>query len=171
MQTHPANDPGPAILAPLDLPHDQGALRTLDNQHRLARYLAHAVKTGRTPAQCKATLRALEVAHDHPHAAAVRLRCPYGVMPQLLHVDTSRLPADHGRVDRAPPAPLVDAAPRLLSELQAAHRLLVLALGCMTSKQQAKFAAKSERLGLGTDGATRHHDRAAVIAQATGSAA
>lgn len=59
----------------------------------------------------------------------------------------------------------------LLAELQAAHQLLVLALGCMTTKQQAAFAAKSERRGLGTDGATRHHERAAVIARAEGGAA
>ena len=146
----------------LELYQRQDRQRALDNQHRLARYLAHAAKTGSTPQQCKEVLLALAVAPDHPHAAPVRLRCPYGVMPQAVHVDTSRLPADHGRIDRTP---------ALLSELQAAHRLLTLALGCMTSVQQAAFAAQSERTSLGTDGATRHHERAAVIAQALGSAA
>ena len=68
-------------------------------------------------------------------------------------------------------ARLMSAAPELLSELQAAHRLLSLALGCMTTAGQAKFARMSEIAGLGTDGATRHHERAAVIAKATGSAA
>lgn len=143
----------------LELYLGQERQRTLDNQHRLARYLAHAAKTGSTPQQCKEVLLALAVAPDHHHAAPVRLRCPYGVMPQVVHVDTSRLPADHGRMERTR---------ALLSELQAAHRLLVLALGCMTDRQQAEFAKKSQGAGLGTDGATRHHERAAVIAQATG---
>lgn len=87
----------------LELYQGQDRLRALDNQHRLARYLSHSAKTGTTPQDCKAVLLALVVAPDHPHAAPVRLRCPYGVMPQVVHVDTSRLPADHGRVERAQP--------------------------------------------------------------------
>jgi hypothetical protein len=53
----------------------------------------------------------------------------------------------------------------LLTELEHAHDLLIVALGCMTDAQQAKFAKLSERRGLGTDGATRHHERAAVLAK------
>lgn len=65
-------------------------------------------------------------------------------------------------------ATVLETREELLAELQAAHRLLSLALGCMTSAGQAKFARQSEIVGLGTDGATRHHERAAVIAKATG---
>ena len=65
---------------------------------------------------------------------------------------------------------LAAAAPDLLAELQYAHRLLAIALGCMTPAGQAKFANRSEIAGIGTDGATRHHERAAAIAKAVGSA-
>ncbi|MFT3818279.1 MAG: hypothetical protein QM750_11705 [Rubrivivax sp.] len=64
---------------------------------------------------------------------------------------------------RPVPAP---AVPVVLAELRAAHRLLALALAHMSASGQARFAAESERLGLGLDGATRHHERAAVIALA-----
>lgn len=67
-------------------------------------------------------------------------------------------------------ANLIAAAPDLLTELEAAHRLLSLALGCMTTAGQAKFARQSEIAGLGADGASRHHERAAVLAKATGAA-
>lgn len=66
---------------------------------------------------------------------------------------------------------LIAAAPELLSELQMAHRLLMLALKHMGGERQSLFAAESEREGLGTDGATRYHERAAVIAKATGASA
>jgi len=62
------------------------------------------------------------------------------------------------------PQPLADD---MLDELRAAHQLLMLALSCMTTRQQAEFARQSEQAGLGTDGATRHHERAAVIGRAT----
>jgi hypothetical protein len=53
----------------------------------------------------------------------------------------------------------------LLAELQAAHRLLSVALGCMTPSAKATFARQAQAMGLGTDGATRHHERAALIAR------
>jgi hypothetical protein len=53
----------------------------------------------------------------------------------------------------------------LLAELKAAHRLLSVALGCMSTASKAEFARKSETLGFGEDGATRHHERAALIAR------
>lgn len=56
----------------------------------------------------------------------------------------------------------------LLAELQAAHRLLAVALGCMTPAGKAQFARQAEMMGLGTEGASRHHERAAVIARASG---
>jgi len=55
---------------------------------------------------------------------------------------------------------------QLLAELKAAHRLLSVALGCMTPAGKAKFALKSEVMGFGREGAARHHERAAVIEQA-----
>ena len=158
MQCALANDPGPASLT------------ATDRAHRLARYLTHATKTGVTPGERRDLLLELEVDARHPHAAPVKVRRPYARGAEVVYVDTNRLPADHGRVDRSPAAPLAQVAPNLLSELQAAHRLLMLALGCMTTQQQATFAQKSQSAGLGTDGATRHHERAAVIAQATGRA-
>lgn len=130
-----------------------------DAQHRLARYLTHAAKTGVSPSERRDVLLPLLVDASHPHAAPIQLRMPYERNTETVYVDTSRLPADHGRIERTH---------ALLSELQAAHRLLVLALGCMTDRQQAEFAKKSQGAGLGTDGATRHHERAAVITQATG---
>lgn len=68
-------------------------------------------------------------------------------------------------------AALIAAAPELLDELQKAHRLLQLALKHMGGERQSLFAAESEREGLGTEGATRHHERAAVLAKATGAEA
>lgn len=62
--------------------------------------------------------------------------------------------------------PLVPLERQLLAELKAAHRLLAMALDCMTPASQAAFAQRSELSGLGTEGATRHHERAAVIARA-----
>ncbi len=131
---------------------------SFDTHHRLARYLTHAAKTGVSPSACRDVLLALRVQAGHPHAAPFTLRMPHQRNTETAYVDTSRLPADHGRVDRTS---------ALLSELQAAHRLLTLALGCMTPRQHAELAKKSQDAGLGTDGATRHHERAAVIAQAT----
>lgn len=65
-------------------------------------------------------------------------------------------------------ARLIAAAPEMLDELQKAHRLLQLALKHMSGERASLFAAESEREGLGTDGATRYHERAAAIAKATG---
>jgi len=65
-------------------------------------------------------------------------------------------------------ARLHSAAPELLAELLAAHRLLQIMLACLTPAGRFKFAAAAGREGLGTEGATRHHERADVIARATG---
>jgi hypothetical protein len=63
---------------------------------------------------------------------------------------------------------LIAAAPAMYRELLAAHQLLVLALGCMTRGSREQFALQSEVAGLGTDGATRHHERLQVLARAAG---
>ncbi|MFT3816047.1 MAG: hypothetical protein QM750_00205 [Rubrivivax sp.] len=68
----------------------------------------------------------------------------------------------------APLASGTDMQQAMLIELRAAHRLLALALAHMSASGQARFAAASERLGLGLDGATRHHERSTVIAMASG---
>jgi len=67
-------------------------------------------------------------------------------------------------------ARLIAAAPELLAELQAAHRLLSIALGCMTPAGQATFGRQSAIAGLGTDGASRFHERETVISKVIGTA-
>ncbi|MDQ7981912.1 hypothetical protein QYH69_32330 [Paraburkholderia sp. SARCC-3016] len=67
-------------------------------------------------------------------------------------------------------AKLRAAAPELLAELQAAHRIIRNALSLMTTDQQAQWSEINERAALITDGATRAHEREAVIAKATGAA-
>lgn len=56
----------------------------------------------------------------------------------------------------------------LLTELEHAHRLIPLLLAEMSTAAQARFAMASEAAGIGTEGATRHHERAAALAQAGG---
>lgn len=64
--------------------------------------------------------------------------------------------------------PAMTVEQQLLAELKAAHRLLAVALGCMTPTGQAKFARQAEIMGLGEDGASRHHEREALIARVEG---
>ena len=64
-------------------------------------------------------------------------------------------------------APEQRLAPLLLSELEKSHRLIVLLLNQLPdAAARARFALQSEREGLGTEGATRHHERAQLIEQA-----
>lgn len=65
-------------------------------------------------------------------------------------------------------AALIVAAPELLSELQAAHQIILNALQIMTPKQKDAWAkANGDLIESGT---TRFHERAAVIAKAQGQA-
>ena len=70
--------------------------------------------------------------------------------------------------------PLFEAQPdpaapaEVLRELEMAHQIIRLMLGEMSTDAKARFAAMSEAAGLGPEGATRHHERAAVIARAGG---
>ena len=64
--------------------------------------------------------------------------------------------------------PAMTVEQQLLAELKAAHRLLAVALDCMTPAGKAKFARQTEMMGLGEDGASRHHEREALIAKIEG---
>ncbi|WP_042886330.1 hypothetical protein [Cupriavidus necator] len=58
----------------------------------------------------------------------------------------------------------------LLRELQLAHRIIVNALAVMTPAQKSEWAARNILSGNDSEGTTRAHERAAVIAKAIGSA-
>ena len=68
----------------------------------------------------------------------------------------------------------IDAALRnarnsaLLRELQAADRIIGNALQIMTQEQKSEWARMNDAADLIESGTTRHHERAAVIAQALG---
>jgi len=63
---------------------------------------------------------------------------------------------------------LIAAAPDLLEELRLAHEIIRNALTLMTTEQQVAWSQLNEKAGLITDGATRAHERSAVIAKASG---
>jgi hypothetical protein len=85
--------------------------------------------------------------------------------------------SEHDRAIAAQCTPLVVgtstvlAAAALLSELQIAHQIIRSALHLMTTEQKEQWAKANDRDGLIESGTTRYHERAAVIATATGSAA
>lgn len=56
----------------------------------------------------------------------------------------------------------------LLRELQLAHEIVRNALSLMTPAQRADWALLNVASGNDSDGTTRFHERAAVIARATG---
>lgn len=66
-------------------------------------------------------------------------------------------------------ARLIAAAPCLLAELQHAHQIILNAVAIMKPEQLSAWAQANERDGCDGDGATRYHERADVIAKATGS--
>lgn len=59
----------------------------------------------------------------------------------------------------------------LLRELQHAHRIIQNGLQLMSVTQKDVWAERNARDGVDGEGTTRYHERAAVIARATGSAA
>lgn len=59
----------------------------------------------------------------------------------------------------------------LLRELQASHQIIRNMLGLLSVSQKAVLAERNARDGVDGEGTTRYHERAAVIARATGSAA
>lgn len=93
------------------------------------------------------------------------------IRPGVLQEVAACGPTEAGPEQQDANARLITAAPELLTELKAADDLLMLALATMSSSQKASFAAASEAMGLGVDGATRHRERAAALAKAVGSAA
>ncbi|CAN5859447.1 hypothetical protein BH11PSE13_BH11PSE13_12420 [soil metagenome] len=64
----------------------------------------------------------------------------------------------------------MNASCECLSELQKAHRLIVLMLNELSPAAKTRYIAKADRAGLIVEGATRHHERAAAIDKATGAA-
>lgn len=54
----------------------------------------------------------------------------------------------------------------LLSELEAAHKIIQNALNIMTVTQKAEWAARNDRDGVIDEGTTRYHERKAVIIEA-----
>lgn len=79
------------------------------------------------------------------------------------HVD----PPPRGR--RKASANLVDAAPELLHELQAAHKIIKNAIAVMTDDQKWKWGELNDRDGVDAAGITRYGERAEVLAKATAS--
>ena len=69
-----------------------------------------------------------------------------------------------------PDARLITAAPEMLHELRLAHRNILNALSVMTPEQKDEWARKNRADDCDGEGTTRYHERAAVIAKATGSA-
>lgn len=64
-------------------------------------------------------------------------------------------------------AVLLAAAPELLHELERAELVIQTMLNLMTIEQKARMAEVLEAAGIAGEGATRHHERRAVIEQAT----
>lgn len=62
----------------------------------------------------------------------------------------------------------IAASPCLLAELQHAHQIILNAVAIMTPEQLSAWAQANELDGCDGDGATRYHERAEVIAKATG---
>lgn len=65
---------------------------------------------------------------------------------------------------------LITAAPKLLDELDAAHKIILNALTLMTDSQKSEWARTNDLQGLIESGTTRYHERAAALAAATGGA-
>jgi hypothetical protein len=65
-------------------------------------------------------------------------------------------------------AHLIAAAPELLAELLAAHRIIRNALNVMTTEQKVAWGEQNERDGAAGEGVTRANEREVVIAKAEG---
>lgn len=63
---------------------------------------------------------------------------------------------------------LAAAAPELLAELKKAHQIIRNTLAVMTTEQKVQWAELNAADGVDGEGITRAHERAAVIAKATG---
>lgn len=66
-------------------------------------------------------------------------------------------------------ANLIDAAPELLRELQAAHKIIQNALVVMTDDQKMKWGELNDQAGVEAAGITRYGERVKVLAKATAS--
>lgn len=76
---------------------------------------------------------------------------------QLIHKGLTALVAERVK--------LTDAAPKLLAELCAAHKIIQNALAVMTPEQKAEWGRLNARDGLEGEGITRANERLAVITQ------
>lgn len=65
-------------------------------------------------------------------------------------------------------APLIAAAPDLLDELVAAHRIIQNALSVMTPEQKRAWGSKNDLDDVAGEGIIRANERAALIARAGG---
>lgn len=65
-------------------------------------------------------------------------------------------------------AAVIAAAPDLLAELQAAHRIIRNALNLMTPEQKNAWGLKNQQDAVDGEGVTRANERAAVIKRAGG---
>ncbi|HBD35944.1 hypothetical protein [Cupriavidus sp. UBA2534] len=68
-------------------------------------------------------------------------------------------------------AVLANRNEELLRELQHAHRIIQNGLQIMSVTQTSVWGERNARDGVDGEGTTRYHERAAVLARATGSAA
>lgn len=67
-------------------------------------------------------------------------------------------------------ARLIAAAPNLLRELEAAHRIIRNALAVLSTEQKIAWGHLNAAAGVNGEGVTRANEREAVIASATGAA-
>jgi len=106
------------------------------------------------------------VAWNVPHLEGLTyVHGPGGVDNQAVAVVfTAATPEAEGN------ATLMAAAPDLLAELKAAHRIIRNALNLMAMEQKIAWAAINERAGVAGEGATRANEREATIAKAEGRA-
>lgn len=65
-------------------------------------------------------------------------------------------------------ARLISAAPELLNELKYAHEIILAMLPHMSAEACQIAGAKLDAKGINSEGLTRHHERAEVLAKAEG---
>ena len=92
-------------------------------------------------------------------------RCPW-CGATGVGFDESERPSDYCGHDPALVRPAGAGGGELLTELRAAHQIILNALALMTPEQKAVWAQANDRDGVIGEGTTRFHERAAAIAKA-----